>query len=320
MPSPSTALTTLRPDLGSMMEFDLEANRARFIAHRLLPILNVDLAADSFGKIPIEQLLKRADVRRGPSGNYNRVKWTFTSDSYSTEEYGLEGAVDQRNARKYANYLDAEMSTARFVLHLVQLEAEIRVRDLLFPGSYTPTAVTNEWDDYANATPIDDVEASVRRIFVATGVWPDSIAFNKKVFRNLRMCDQILERIAASGAGDKIKANDVTEAMLGACFDLPNVIVAEGVTNTADEGQTAVPGHIWSDEYAAVGKLAGGSDIIEPCLGHTFHWSGDGSQAGGLVEQYYSEEARSDVLRVRHDVHEKIKYSEMWDLMSNITT
>lgn len=316
---PSSSLSTLRPDLGSMMSFDLEANRAKFIANRLLPILNVDLAADSFGKIPLKELLKRADTNRGAEGNYNRVKWQFTTDSYATDEHGLEGAVDQRNARKYANYIDAEADTARLVLHLVQLEAEIRVRDLLFPGTYTPTAVDVEWSDPASSLPIDDIEASVRRVFTATGVWPNAVVFNKLVFRNLRNSEQVLERIAASGAGDKIKASDVTTRMLAEVFDLDHVIVAEGVMNTANEGLTATPGHIWSSEYAAVGRIATSQSIIEPCLGHTFHWAGDGSQPGGLIETYYTEEVRSDVVRVRHDVDEKVKYTEMWDVMENIT-
>jgi hypothetical protein len=320
MPGPSTSLSTLRPDLGSMLEFDLEANRMKFIANRVLPILNVDLAGDTFGKIPIAQLLKRANVKRGAKGDYNRIDWSFSKDTYATDEYGLEGPVDQNMARKYANYVDAEAATARLVLHMVLLEAEVRVKDLLFPGSYSPTAITNEWDDVANATPIDDVEAAVLRIFAATGMWPNAIVFNKKVFRNVRRCEQVLDNIAAQGAGDKIKARDVTTAMLAAVFDLEQVIVAEGVYNSADEGQTATPTHIWSDEYAAVGVVATSQSIIEPCLGHTFHWAGDGSQPGGLVETYYTEETRSDVVRVRHQVDEKIKYSAMWDVMSNITT
>jgi len=317
---PTSSLATLRPDLGSMVSFDLEMNRQKFIATRLLPILSVELAADSFGKIPLKELLKRADARRGPKGDYNRIDWSFTDDSYATKEYGLEGVVDQRNARKYANYFDAEAATAKLVLHQVQLEAELRVRDLLFPGTYTPTPVDNEWDDAANAEPIDDVEAAVQRIFDATGIWPNAITFNEKVFRNLRNCEQIHERIAALGAGDKIKAKDINVAMIAACFDLEHVIVSGGVYNTADEGLTATPGPIWSGEYAAVGRIAETQDIIEPALGHTFHWAGDGSEPGGLIESYWDERTRGDVERVRHDVDEKIKYTEMWDVLSNITT
>lgn len=320
MPSPSSSLSTLRPDLGSMLDFDLEANRGKFIANRVLPILEVQEAGGTYGRIPLKQLLKRADAKRGPRGDYNTVDWQFTPDTFSTHEYGLEGPVDANNAAKYANYVDAELETAKLVLHAVLLEAEIRVRDLLFPGAYTPTPVTNEWDDKANATPLDDVDAAVLRIFAATGIWPNAIVFNKKVFRNLQRCDEILDKIAAQGAGDKIKPKDVNVAMLAACFDLEHVIVAEGVYNSAGENLTATPGHIWSDEYAAVGRVAETQSITEPCVGNTFHWAADGSEPGGLVETYWWEPSRCDRVRVRHQVGEKKKYAEMWDVLSNITT
>lgn len=320
-PTPTVAIDNLRPDIGSFLEYDLVMNRENFIGYRVMPLFDVSLAADTIGKIPIEQLLKRATVKRTPTGGYNRIEWKFTTDSYATEEYGLEGVIDQRNARKYQNYFDAEVATARLVHHAVMLEAELRIANALFStANLTPTNVTNEWDDASNATPIDDVEASVRRVHDATGVWPDSLVVTKSSFRDLRLCDQVLARIAASGAGDKIKPNDVTASMLAQVFDLRQVLVADGTYNSADDGQTAVLSPIWSSEYAMVAKLASSNSIEEPCLGRTFHWTADGSQQGGTVEAYYSDEARSDVTRVRHDVHEKILYLEMADLLGNITT
>jgi len=323
MPSPTTSVNVdnLRPDLGSFLEFDLEMNRRKFIGARVLPLMDVSLAADVIGKIPIEQLLKRADARRTSSGGYNRLDWSFAKDSYACEEYGLEGVIDQRNARKYQNYFDAELATSRLVMHQVALEAEIRVASAIFNATtFSATTITNEWDDADNATPITDVEASVNRVHDATGIWPNALIINLKVFRNLRLCDQILDRIAASGAGDRIRAQDVTESMLQALFDLDHIIVAGGDYNSADEGQTASIAPIWSNEYAMVAKVADTNDIAEPALGRTFHWTADGSQQGGTVESYYSDETRSDVVRVRHDVDEKLLYVECADLMDNITT
>jgi hypothetical protein len=60
-------------------------------------------------------------------------------------------------------------------------------------------------------------------------------------------------------------------------------------------------------------------DIREPCLGRTFHWGEDGSQIGGLMESYREEQKRSDIIRCRHDVDEKVLYTQMGHLLSNIT-
>jgi hypothetical protein len=67
-------------------------------------------------------------------------------------------------------------------------------------------------------------------------------------------------------------------------------------------------------------RVARTADLREPCLGRTIHWGEDGSQIGGLFESYYSDERRSNIVRCRHDVDEKIIYAEAADLLSNITT
>ena len=70
MPSPSTSLATLRPELGGSMEaFDLAADRAGFIGLKLLPVFEAAEQSGSFGKIPLEELLKNRDTERAPGGS-----------------------------------------------------------------------------------------------------------------------------------------------------------------------------------------------------------------------------------------------------------
>lgn len=322
MPAPSNSLATLRPDLGgSMEEFDLIADRMGFIANRVLPVIEADRPSGTFGKIPIEELLKSPDVVRNSRSGYPRGKWTFTDDSYATKEYGFEEPVDERDSKFYADYFDAELVAAQLALDTVLRAHEKRAADLLFNiSTWTPTSVTHEWDDYENATPINDVEASVQRVYDASGLWPNALIINRKVFRNLRQCEQVIERIQAAGAGDRVKASDITADMLAAVFDLEEVIVAGASKNNAKEGQTAEPVQIWSSEYAMVARVARTSNIKEPCLGRTIHWGADGSQIGGTMESYRDETVRGDVIRCRHEVHQKVFMVELADLMDNITT
>jgi hypothetical protein len=187
-------------------------------------------------------------------------------------------------------------------------------------ATWTPTAITNEWDDLANAAPIDDVEASVRRIYAKCGLWPNALILNRSVFRNLRNCEQIIERINSQGAGDRTLPKDITAAMLATVFDLDEVIVAGAPKNTANEAKSVTIAPIWSNEYAMLARIARTGDLREPCLGRTIHWGEDGSQIGGLYESYYSDERRSNIVRYRHDVVEKLLYVEAADLLENITT
>jgi len=306
-----------------MMEFDLAMDRLGFIGNRCLPTIEVGKQAGTFGKIPLEQLLQTRDTIRAPGSGYARGQFTFTSATYACEEHGAEEPVDDREAKMYVDYFDAEQVAAQRAYDAVLRNAEIRAATLLFNATtFTSqtTSITHEWDDATNAVPITDVETAVRAVWARTGMWPNALIINRTVFRNLRSVAQVISRIESAGAGDPSKASDVTVQMLSAVFDLPYILVAGSVKNTADEGLTASLANIWSDEYAMVACIATNNDIRQPCIGRTMHWSEDGSQPGGTPESYRDETVRSDIIRVRHDVDELILYTEAAQLFDNVTT
>jgi hypothetical protein len=325
MPSPTSSLATLRPDLATFLEFDLESENQGYIAADVFPVIDVQSASGNFGKIPLEQLLQQRETRRSPGSGYSRSQWTFTPATYATYEHGAEEPVDDNEAQMYAEYFQAEQISTLRAFSAVLRNAEQRVADAVFntstwTGSSLTTAITHEWDDATNAVPLTDVEAAVQKIYDNSGLWANALIINRKVFRNLRNNDQIIDRINASGAGSPSKATDVTTQMLSAVFDLPNIIVAGTSKNGAKEGQSASPTQIWSGEYAMVCKIASGPDMRDPCIGRTFHWSQDGSSIGGTVESYRDETVRGDVIRVRHQVAEVVLYPEAGHLLSNVTT
>jgi hypothetical protein len=67
-------------------------------------------------------------------------------------------------------------------------------------------------------------------------------------------------------------------------------------------------------------RIATSNDMREPCIGRTFHWSEDGSLIGGAIEEYWEEQSRSNIIRVRHDTDEVIMYPQAGHLLSNVTT
>ena len=324
--SPSESLATLRPDLAeSFMEFDLEMEKAGYIANQVFPVVDVAEQAGNFGLIPIEELLAESDTKRAPNGGYATDDFEFEDAQYACEEHGFQSRIDRRLANMHHNYFDAELLGAQRAHGKVLRNAEKRVADAVFntttwTGSSLTTAVTNEWDDSANATPIVDVEAAVNKVYEGSGLWPNALVINYQVFRNLRNCSEIIDRVNSAGAGDRTTASDVTVQMLAEVFDLPYILVAKSSRNSANRGQTASPTQIWSGEYAMVCKVATSSNFQEACIGRTFHWSGDGSSLEGSVEQYYKEETRSDYIRYRHDVDEVVLLPAAGHLLSNITT
>lgn len=322
-PTPSTSVS--RPDLAdSFMEFDMEMDRMGFITTQVLPIFEAPKASGTFGIVPIEQLLQNRETGRAPGGAYSRGNFTFTELSWLTKEHGAEEIVDDNAYANYREFFDAELIAAKRAYDAVLRNQEKRTAALLFnattwTGSSLTTAVSTEWSTAASATPITDVLAAGQKVWDGTGMWPNALVINRRVFRNLRNCAQVIDRIAGAGAGSAVKAKDISAEMLAQVFDLDYVIVAGSAKNTAVEGQTASLSQVWDNEYAMVCKIATTNDIAEPCVGRTFHWSEDGSQPGGQIEQYREESHRGNVIRVRHQVQEKVLYTEMGHLLSNIT-
>lgn len=329
-PTPSTTLATLRPDLAPFVEFDIQRQREGFIWNQVAPAVNVALAADSPGKIPVEQLLQGADGtedRHAEGADYARITSTFDDFSYSCQEHGLEEAVSKRTQARYANIFDAfSWATARTAAR-VQANQEARVASLLYNtsvwnGAGLTTGITNEWDanHITDAVPITDVENACRKVWAGCGMWPNALILNMEQFRNLRLLDTVKAAISASGAGFPTRASDITREMLAAVFNLDYIIIAGAARNTAKKGKSASFSHFWSSEYAMVARVATSSDMAEPCVARTYHWTGDGSSLDGTVETYYDEARRSDIVRVRMDTDEVVMYPECAHLLSNVTT
>jgi len=321
MPSPSASLATLRPDLaGSLEEFDLEANAAGYVGLNVFPTMEVGAQSGTYGKIPIEELLVSRETRRAPGAVYSRGNWKFTTGSYATEEHGTEEAVDKRESRLYANYFDAEMVSARRARHIVVQAHELRVaaicNDTTTYSAQTTTA-THEWDDDTNSVPIENVDAAAEAMYDRTGLWPNLMIMTRKTFRNVRSSDQLLNRIEQV---ERTLPGDINVAHLQAAFDIPRIIIANSVQNSANPGQSASIASVWDDEMAVLLRVPMMNDIREPGFGRTFHWGEDGSRIGGTVESYYQTETRSDVIRVRMETDERVIYPELIQIIDNLVT
>lgn len=324
MPQPTSSLATLRPDLGQGIEaFDLAADRAGFIGLRVLPVLEVAVSAGSYGQIPMAQLLQNRETARAARTGYSRGDWTFEPKTFATSEHGAEEVIDDKERAMYRNYFDAEMIAAMRARDIVLRNYEKRVAGKVmdtsvWTGASKTTAVSKKWSSHADATPITDVEAAKIIFWENCGLWPNALILNRLVYNDIRQCAQILDRITSAGAGDSILPGRITENQIAQAFDLPFVLVAGGAQNTAKEGQAVSIDSIWPSNRAQLARIATSGDVREPALGRTFHWGEDGSQIGGAFETYRDEAVRGDVVRARMDTEEKIMFTELGHLLTNI--
>lgn len=286
--------------------------RKGYIGHRVLPLFDTAVHADSYPIIPVNQLMAPAgnDGKRASGAGYGRSSFTFTTSSYACQEYGWEEPVDDRQARIYGGMFNAEVvSTKRCVERILNYAEQRAVTALHDTAVITQTAAANTaWSLPNTAQPLTDFATARDTIWAATGEWPNAIVMSRNKFNHLRECLQIIDRIKGN-ANYQVLRGEINEALMAIAFDVDQVIVSGTAKNSAKEGQTLSVASTWTDTKVLVAKIATGNDLQEVCLGRTFHYNGDGSQPLGYVESYRDESKRADIVRVRHDVQEKIEYA-----------
>jgi len=320
---PKNNSVVYRPDLGVIVtEYATDIN-AQPIGLRVLPLFPTSMQSSSFPVIPKEALLSAPDVSRAPRGKYPRGDWEYERGKYDTAEKGWEEPIDDAERKllegEAPTGLADHIATQRAWGHIMRGQ-EKRIATTVFNATnFTPHAITNEWDDAANATPIDDINAGNLSVRSACGMLPNALIIAYSTFLNLKNCDQVVDRLKYTFPG--IDINKMTSAQLAEIFNVPQVLIGSGVYNSAGKGQDANVVDLWDNEYAMLTRIAtpGSRDMTEACIGRTFLWTED-SPENPVVEAYREESSRSDVIRVRHNVGETLikSYTDAGAVVSDI--
>lgn len=320
MPSPSSALVTLRPDLAASLEqFDLAMSWNGFVGSKILPVVPVLQQAGNFGIIPIEQLLQARNTARAPGGAYSRAQFTFKPSTFSCKENGFEEAVDDRESNMYQNYLAAEQYAALRARDAVLRNYETRVINLVTDTAVFTSALTSavavSWKTLASSTPAVDISTAVQAVYANSGLMANTVVMGWKAWQNFRQSADTINRIKYWG-GDDPTTKGISTAVAARFFDVESVVIAGSQKNGANEGAAVSLSQLWNDDRIFVGRVARTDDFKEPAIGRTFTWAGDGASESGTVESYRDERVRGNVIRVRMDSDEQVIYKQAGYLLT----
>ena len=229
MPRPSTAAE--RPDLRAVIYEAVDPVNV-FIGLRVLPLFRTDEQTGQYPVIPPEVMFSTPNTKRSARGHYQRSDWEWQWDTFATEENGWEEPVDDREVNLYQRYFDAEAMAGIRALKIILRGQEKRVANMVFNESnFTAHAVTNEWDDHENATPIDDVKAGRKAIHDVIGVEPNTLIISYSTFLDLGLCDQIIDRIKYTTPA--VQRGDIAVPLLTQAFGVDQILVGGSLFNGA---------------------------------------------------------------------------------------
>jgi len=305
---PTSDTSLQRPDLGAAVwETMQNAPEQGYIGLQVMPLFGVTKNSAEYPVIPKKSLFNLLDATRASHGGYNRFDDEFESGYYVTSEKGLEHRIDRRYAAIYSSLFAYELTISRILMNNILRAQEKRIADKIMNASnFTAHNATVAWDTPATADPLKDINAG-RESLRASGITPNKLIINYTNYMQLIATKKVQDAVYQIFP-DAAKTGNIGIKHLEAYLDIP-ILLAGALYNTAKRGQDASLSDLWGTRYAMLCRVASG-DITEPCIGRTFIWNESGNGAAEtIVEQYYKEEIRSDILRVRHDVSESFLLS-----------
>ena len=314
MASPTSSNAVGRADLSGYVSEHVLSTRA-FVAPQLLGVIPTPEKEGDFSRIPSKASSQISIAPRAPRSAYAQIDFEVEGDSYKCEEYGVEIHVDDSEAAQYQSRFDLEAASSEIATNSLMVAAEKRTADLVENG-FAANDVAEEWDDADNATPIDDVFKGREVVRDACGVYPDTLVLNPKHLTDLSVCNQIVDRVKHTNG--QVSRGELDLSFFETLFQVERILVPFGRYNSANDGAAEVLTDIWPQEWAFLAVTNGGPSTLTPRVGAMFAWESDGGVM--TVEQYRAERERSDVLRVRQHVDEKIFSTRFGYRLGNLVT
>lgn len=279
-------LTNIAIGLIPKIEAPSQQGGLGFVARAIFP--TVPVAAPS-AQYPI---WNRGDfLRRGgkKTSNYeaNPIEGFNTGKgNYSVGNWGISTmytARDLANAR-IAGTSETQLRNLKntFIVTKGLLELEYKVATLVQTNGNWTTVVTGvasgpsssqfiQWDQAAS-TPIDDVLAWKEKMRLLCGYAPNKMVIPQLVWIALRKNLQLIGRITYGGTMDR--PTSVSLQQIKDLFEMQDIVIAEGVANTAVEGAANAFGYIWGKKVW-MGFVAPAPSVDTPSAGYNFAWTGD---------------------------------------------
>jgi len=250
-----------------LTNISIQYKNSGFVADQIFPIVGVKKDSGKYfiyeksGRFTIPKTL------RAPKSESRQVDWKVSTGSYSAEEYALNDLIDDRERDNAAEPLNLEFDTVEFLTDLILLDYEKRVVDIVTDTSQITQNVTlsgtNQWSDYANSNPIDDIETGKSTIAKAIMQDPNVLVLGREVYDKLKHHPDILDRIKYTQKGV------ATPDLLASIFDIEKVLVANSIYNTAKEGQTPSYTYLWG-KNALLAYVSPTPGVRKVSLGYTF--------------------------------------------------
>jgi hypothetical protein len=274
-----------------------------FIADKVFPNVPVEKKSDRYFVYDKDDFMRdeakeRAAGTESATGDYN----IDNTPSYFARRYAFNKKVTDEDITNSDSPLKPFEDATNFVTHKMLLARErIFATKFFVPSVWgtnvggvasSPTAGTSfiKWSDYSSSTPGKDIRYLKKLILSTTSFKPNTLTISYDVYSTLLDHPAIKDNIKYVMVANPGQVTSV----LAQYFDIPKLVVAESVVNTAAKGATANTGFQLSNR-ALLTYAPASPGLQTPSAGYIFPWKGLlGSGAyGNAISRWWNQDLKS---------------------------
>lgn len=277
-------------------------NKASFVAGRASSLIRVNNQSDKFVVYDRGYFWRDEMKTRPLGGRPSQVGYKVGEGTYSALEWAAEHTIDDRQRGNVDDPIDLDRSASRLLSDKAMIRADrIWATNFFVPNVWTTLQVgvgstpgANqflEFDD-ANSDPIGVVDDMKDTMHQLTGFMPNVLVLGATVRKTLRSHPDIADRIKYTGVGL------ADEAKLQELFDIPAVVTARSIYNTAAEGAADDFQYIVDKRSMLMAYIEPTPTVDSPTAIGNFAWQGlvpgQTNDFGGVITRGRDGRAYSD--------------------------
>lgn len=278
-------------------------DRGNFVSQRAATVIPVLKQTDTYVVYPRGYFWRDEAANRPLGGRPRQVGYKVDSGSYNAQEYALEHVVDDRQYANVDDPINLDENATRLLTGKMMIKQErIWATNFFTTGKWTkqvsgvvstPIEGTSflRWGD-SLSDPIGDIDYYKDYMHSLTGFMPNTLVLGAAVKRTLRTHPDIADRIKYTQVGI------ADEDILGSLFEIPNLMVARGIYNSADEGAADAFQYIVDTNGLLLAYIETNPSLDSPTAIANFAWTGllpgATNAIGGVMERGRDDRAHSN--------------------------
>lgn len=277
-----------------------------YIAEQVWPIVQVDGMSGKYYIFDRGEWFRDEAQVRAPGTASEGGGFTLSDDSYSCEEKAFHTLLADEVRDNADAVLRMEAAKTNYVTDKILLTLEKAVADKIMDTSNwdndTTLSGTDQWSDYDNSDPIDDIVTGIEAVEDATGVPPNTMVLGLPTWRKLKHHPDITDRMAVTNT--RVSSLQILQELV----DIDRIYVGKALYNNAVRGASDNFDHVWG-KHCWIGVVPPSPALETPSAGYTFVWPRDGQIRG--IRRWRDEDHHSDKIEGFMCFDEKITASAL---------